>query len=81
MAKKVLSIEIGQQVTKAVVIDFLKKNPHVYNAFSFDTPEGVMEDGYVKDKDRMAQLLREQMKSKKKRLCSLSHLARSQVVR
>lgn len=26
MAKKVLSIEIGQQVTKAVVIDFLKKN-------------------------------------------------------
>jgi len=62
MAKKVLSIEIGQQVTKAVVIDFLKKNPHVYNAFSFDTPEGVMEDGYVKDKDRMAQLLREQMK-------------------
>ena len=56
------SIEIGQQVTKAVVIDFLKKNPHVYNAFSFDTPEGVMEDGYVKDKDRMAQLLREQMK-------------------
>lgn len=62
MAKKVLSIEIGQQVTKAVVIDFLKKNPHVYNAISFDTPEGVMEDGYVKDKDRMAQLLREQMK-------------------
>lgn len=62
MAKKVLSIEIGQQVTKAVVIDFLKKNPQVYNAFSFDTPEGVMEDGYVKDKDRMAQLLREQMK-------------------
>lgn len=62
MAKKVLSIEIGQQVTKAVVIDFLKKNPHVYNAFSFDTPAGVMEDGYVKDKDRMAQLLREQMK-------------------
>lgn len=62
MAKKVLSIEIGQQVTKAVVIDFLKKNPHVYNVFSFDTPEGVMEDGYVKDKDRMAQLLREQMK-------------------
>ena len=62
MAKKVLSIEIGQQVTKAVVIDFLKKNPHVYNAFSFDTPEGVMEAGYVKDKDRMAQLLREQMK-------------------
>ena len=38
MAKKVLSIEIGQQVTMEVVIDFLKKNPQVYIAFSFDTP-------------------------------------------
>lgn len=62
MAKKVLSIEIGQQVTKAVVIDYLKKNPHVYNAFSFDTPSDVMEDGYVRDIDRMAAVLKEQIK-------------------
>lgn len=62
MAKKVLSVEIGQQITKAVVIDYLKKNPHVYNAFSFPTPEDVMEDGYVRDKERMADALKEQMK-------------------
>ncbi|MCH5267029.1 MAG: pilus assembly protein PilM [Lachnospiraceae bacterium] len=62
MAKKVLSIEIGQQVTKAVVIDYLKKNPHVYNAFAFDNPSDIIEDGYIKDRDRMAVLLRDQMR-------------------
>lgn len=62
MAKRVLSIEIGQQVTKAVVIDYLKKNPHVYNAFAFDNPSDIMEDGYIKDRDRMAAMLRDQMR-------------------
>ncbi len=62
MAKKVLSIEIGQQVTKAVVTDYLKKNPHVYNAFSFDTPADAMEDGYVRQKEAIANLLRNQIK-------------------
>lgn len=61
MAKKVLSIEIGQQVTKAVVVDYLRKNPHVYNAFSFDTPPDAMEDGYIKNKDAIAQLLKAQI--------------------
>ncbi|MDE6851924.1 MAG: pilus assembly protein PilM [Lachnospiraceae bacterium] len=61
MAKKVLSIEIGQQVTKAVVVDYLRKNPHVYNAFSFDTPPDAMEDGYIKNKDAVAQLLKAQI--------------------
>lgn len=62
MAKRVLSIEIGQQVTKAVVIDYLRKNPHVYNAFSFDTPEDTMEDGYIRDKEKMASVIREQIR-------------------
>lgn len=61
MAKKVLSIEIGQQVTKAVVVDYLRKNPHVYNAFSFDTPPDAMEDGYLKNKDSIAQMLKAQI--------------------
>ena len=63
---------------------FPEEEPHVYNAFSFDTPEGVMEDGYVKDKDRMAQLLREQMKDngvKEKEVVFSMHLARLRVVR
>ncbi|MDO4167140.1 MAG: pilus assembly protein PilM [Eubacteriales bacterium] len=62
MAKKVLSIEIGQQVTKAVVVDYLRKNPHVYNAFSFDTPPDAMEDGYIKNKEALANLLKSQMR-------------------
>lgn len=61
MAKKVLSIEVGQQVTKAVVVDYLRKNPHVYNAFSFDTPPDAMEDGYIKNKDSIAQMLKSQI--------------------
>lgn len=61
MAKKVLSIEIGQQVTKAVVVDYLRKNPHVYNAFSFDTPPDTMEDGYLKNRDSIAQMLKSQI--------------------
>lgn len=62
MAKRVLSIEIGQQVTKAVVIDYLRKNPHVYNAFSFDTPPDTMEDGYIRDKETIVNLLKTQIK-------------------
>lgn len=61
MAKKVLSIEVGQQVTKAVVVDYLRKNPHVYNAFSFDTPPDAMEDGYLKNRDAIAQMLKAQI--------------------
>ena len=52
MAKHVLSIEIGTQVTKIVEIDYKKKNPHVYRAVSFATPEGVIEDGVIRDKER-----------------------------
>ena len=62
MAKKVLSIEVGQQVTKAVVVDYLRKNPHVYNAFSFDTPPDAMEDGYLKNRDSIAQMLKAQIR-------------------
>lgn len=61
MAKKVLSIEVGQQVTKAVVIDYLKRNPHVYSAFSFDTPPDVVEDGFIRDKPMLAQLIQNKM--------------------
>ncbi len=62
MARRVLSIEIGPQMTKAVVIDYLRRNPHVYNAFAFPTPDGVMDDGYIKNKEVMIKALKEQMK-------------------
>lgn len=61
MAKHVLSIEIGTQVTKIVEIDYKKKNPHVYRAVSFATPEGVIEDGVIRDKDVLAVAFRNEL--------------------
>ena len=61
MAKHVLSIEIGQQVTKIVEIDYKKKNPHVYRAVTFATPEDVIEDGVIRDKDALAVAFRNEL--------------------
>ena len=54
---KVLSIEIGFATTRIVEVDYLKKNPKVYNCVIFDTPEGMLEDGFIRDKSQMAQLI------------------------
>ncbi len=61
MAKHVLSIEIGQQVTKIVEIDYKKKNPRVYRAVTFATPEDVIEDGVIRDKDSLAVAFRNEL--------------------
>ena len=61
MANKVLSIEICQQMTRICELDYKKKNPHVYNCISFETPSGVIEDGFIRDKLALATALREQM--------------------
>lgn len=61
MAKHVLSIEIGQQITKVVEIDYRKKNPHVYRAVSFATPADVIDDGFIRDRDALAVAFREQL--------------------
>ncbi len=61
MAKHVLSIEIGSQVTKVVEIDYKKKNPHVYRAVTFATPDEVIEDGVIRDKDVLAAALKAEL--------------------
>ena len=48
MATKVLSIEIGQGLTRVVEMDYKVKNPKVYNYFTFETPKDVIDDGLVK---------------------------------
>lgn len=63
MAKHVLSIEIGQQVTKVVEVDYKKKNPHVYRATTFGTPEDVIEDGVIRDKEVLAVAMREELRA------------------
>ena len=58
MGKKILSIEIGLHTTKVCEVEAGKKNPHVSNCITFDTPDNIVEDGYILDKELMAQTLR-----------------------
>ena len=48
MAKRVLGIEIGQNLTRVVEIDYKIKNPKVHSMFSFPTPPEMIEDGVVR---------------------------------
>lgn len=47
MAKKVLSIEIGNTSTKICLVDYGVKNPRVYNHINLETPEGTLSDGML----------------------------------
>lgn len=49
--KKVLSIDIGVQTTRMVEIDYKKDKPKVYNVCSFDTPDGAVEDGFIRNRE------------------------------
>lgn len=62
MGKRVLSIEIGELKTKLCVMDYQRKHPKVYYTQAFDTPYACMEDGFILNKDRMAQALKEMLK-------------------
>ena len=61
MVKRVISIEAGVQWTKVALVDYLKKNPPVHEAFAFQTPEHAVEDGYIRDKDVFAKALKEEL--------------------
>ena len=58
MATKVLSIEIGQGLTRVVEMDYKVKNPKVYNYFTFETPKDVIDDGMVKRSDAFTGLFK-----------------------
>ena len=47
-AQRVLSIEIGYSLTQVVEMDFQSKHPKVYGVFSMKTPDGILDDGFVK---------------------------------
>ena len=47
MAKKVLSMEIGQATTRVVEIDYMSKAPKIYQAFSLETPRDMVQDGVI----------------------------------
>lgn len=49
MAGKVISVEVGNAYTKVCYLDYKAKNTRVYDSFVFETPDGTISDGYVKE--------------------------------
>lgn len=64
MANKVLGIEIGQNLTRVVEIDYKVKNPKIYNIFSIPTPPGMITDGVVEADSMFRSLLGSKLKEK-----------------
>lgn len=55
---KVLSIEIGQGVTRVVEMDHKVKNPKVYKCFTFVTPKDIVADGIIRSTDTFLSLMK-----------------------
>ncbi len=51
MAERVLSIEMGNSLTKVIETDLGAKSPKIYNSFVVTTPEGMLKDGIVDTDD------------------------------
>jgi type IV pilus assembly protein PilM len=66
MAKTVLSVVIGTEITKVCEVTYKRnyknKGIRVYKSITFPTPENMIEDGYIKDKGAFAVHLRSQLK-------------------
>jgi type IV pilus assembly protein PilM len=61
MAEKVISIMIGPSVTQVAEMDYGAKNPKIHHAFSFETPEGAIDDNGVNVSDRLLGQIRNGM--------------------
>ncbi len=59
---KVVSIEVVSAVTRICETDYKKKNPKVYKCATFETPENCVEDGYIRDKEKLAKVLKEKLR-------------------
>lgn len=65
MAKKVLSIQTGIWWTKVALIDYGVKHPQVHDVFTFRTPEHAVEDGYIRERETLANQLRAELSKRK----------------
>lgn len=68
---RVISIEIGQALTKICVMNYKERNPRVYKSITIETPNGVISDGMLNPRESYVQLLRDTFaknKIKEKRL-------------
>lgn len=65
MARKVLSIQTGIWWTKVALMDYGVKHPNVYEVFSFRTPEHAVEDGYIRERESLANQLKVELSKRK----------------
>ena len=65
MANRVLGIEIGENLTRVVEIDYKAKNSKIYNMFGFPTPPGMIDDGVVQPDGMFRSILYSKLKEKK----------------
>ncbi len=55
---RILSVEVGNTITRICEMDFRMKNPKVYKYFCIPTPQGALEDGFVRDSAAMTAALK-----------------------
>ncbi len=69
MAKKVLSIVIGTEITKVCEVSYQKKNSpkniRVYKSISFHTPDHTIEDGMIKNQSVFKESLKHYLRANK----------------
>lgn len=65
MASKVLSIEIGTNLTHIVEMDYKAKKPRIYKAFCFATPADMVNEGVVKINGLFGSFLAGKLKEQK----------------
>ncbi len=66
MANKVISIEIGNAVTRIVQMDYQTKHPKVYRHTTIPTPDGCISDGYINNENpALAEAIKEAISQEK----------------
>ncbi len=61
MAGKIVSIKIGYSITHVAEVDHESKNPKIYHAYAFETPEGVLNDDGVHVTDEFVRRMKQGM--------------------
>ena len=65
MAKRVLSIQTGIWWTKVALMEYGVKHPRVFDIFTFRTPDDAVEDGYIRERESLANQLRAELSKRK----------------
>lgn len=63
MAAKVLSIEVGSDITHVVEMDYKARAPKVYQFFKIPTPEGVLVDGSIRADRAFAEQIQRELRA------------------